>query len=117
MAEDELIKIMYGKNFSKKQIDKLKKLSEKYSTSLYDTVSELARRFFRSLFIHILTFIMVFHSYIRLSEEHGHTLGNILFSIGVLCIVYVILDLFAPLFQGYKARGVIKEIQRKDNSK
>ena len=117
MAEDELIKIMYGKSFSKKQIDKLKKLSEKYSTSLYDTVSELARRFFRSLFIHILTFILVFHSYIRLSEEHGHTLGSILFSIGVLCIVYVILDLFAPLFQGYKAMKVIKEIQGKDNSK
>lgn len=116
MSEDELIKIMYEKNFSKKQIDKLKKLSEKYSTSLYDTVSELARRFFRSLFMHILTFVLVFHSYIRLSEKHGHTLGGILFSIGVLCIAYVIFDLFAPLFQGYKARKVIKEIQRKENS-
>lgn len=117
MTEDELIKVMYEKSFSKKQIDKLKKLSEKYSTSLYDTVSELARRFFRSLFMHILTFVLVFHSYIRLSEEHGHTLGNILFVIGILCIAYIILDLFAPLFQGYKARKVIKEIQRKENSK
>ncbi|HAU5592081.1 TPA: hypothetical protein JD313_000962 [Citrobacter amalonaticus] len=117
MTEDELIKIMYKKSFSKKQIDKLKKLSEKYSTSLYDTVSELARRFFRSLSMHIFTFVLIFHSYIRLSEEHGHTLGNILFAIGILCIIYIILDLFAPLFQGYKARKVIKEIQRKENSK
>ncbi|EHG7582005.1 hypothetical protein SedNR2807_34380 [Citrobacter sedlakii] len=117
MNEDELIKIMYENNFSKKQVNKLKKLSQKYSTSLYETVSELARRFFRSLFMHILTFILVFHSYIRLSEEHGHTLQNILFSIGVLCLAYVIIDLFAPLSQGYKARKVIQQAQRKENSK
>ncbi|HGX5890838.1 hypothetical protein [Escherichia coli] len=112
MSEDELIKIMYKNNFSKKQINNLKKVSDKYSTSLRDTVFELARRFPRSLFIHIFTFIIIFHSYIRLSEETGHTLGNILFALGVFGITCVIFDLFAPLLQAYRAKKVVKAINK-----
>lgn len=115
MNEDELIKTMLNKKFSKKQIKNLKKISEKYATPLYDTIFELSRRFPRSLLIHVLTFFLIFHSYIQLSEKHGHTIGRILLSIGILCIIYLILDLFAPLSQGYKARKVIKEINKKDH--
>ncbi|EEW2614610.1 hypothetical protein [Escherichia coli] len=112
MSEDELIKIMYENNFSKKQINNLKKVSDKYSTSLYDTVFELSRRFSRSLFIHIFTFVIIFHSYIRLCEEHGYTLGHILFAIGVFGITCLIFDLFAPLLQAYRAKKVIKTINK-----
>lgn len=45
MNEDELIKLMYMNDFSTKQIHTLKKVSEEYSTSLYDTVSKLSQLF------------------------------------------------------------------------
>lgn len=112
MNESELIKIMYEKKFSTKQINTLKKLSVRYSTSLYVTVHELAGRFFRSLFVHIFSFAMVLHSYIYHSETRGYNLGGLVLSIVTLAIAFFIFDLFAPLIQGYKARKVIKAIQK-----
>ncbi|WP_368543488.1 hypothetical protein [Enterobacter soli] len=113
MNESELIEIMYEKNFSKKQIDNLKKLSKRYSTSLYVTVHELADRFFRSLLVHIFSFLMVFHSYIYHSKNQGHTFGGVLLAAGTLGVAYVIFDFFAPLLQAYKARKVINVIKNK----
>lgn len=106
---------MREKGFSVKQIDKLKKLSEKYSTSLNNTIFELARRFPRSLFLHIIVFFITLHAYIRFSKQHGYISWHIIFFIGILCITYIIFDLFAPLFQGYKARKVIKKIKTIEN--
>lgn len=115
MNDIELIKLMLENDFSNKQINHLKMLSEKYSTSLYDTVSELARRFLRSLFIHIFTFLLIFHTYIRFSKEYGYSFQGLLFHTGILFLTYIIYNLFAPLHQGYKAKKVIRKI--KCNSK
>ncbi|TBM20445.1 hypothetical protein EYY86_00165 [Hafnia paralvei] len=112
MSEDEFITLLYKNKFSKKQINNLIKLSEKYSTSLHDTVVELARRFLRSLLVHLFTFFLIVHSYIRFSKIHGYSLKGIIFFTGVICLMYAIFHLFAPLIQGYKARKTIKEIQR-----
>ncbi|EAS1760909.1 hypothetical protein Q6W56_004553 [Salmonella enterica] len=114
MSEEELIEMMHKNDFSWKQIDRLKRLSEKYSTSLYDTVLELARRFPRSLFLHIVVFFLTVHTYIRFSKQYGYLSWHIIFFIGVLCLMFTLLNLFAPLIRGYKARKIIKEIQRKE---
>ncbi|MCE9991699.1 hypothetical protein LZ633_06755 [Enterobacter asburiae] len=112
MSEDEIIKIMYEKKFSKKQIDNLLKVSKKYSTSLYEMVSELSQRFPRSMFIHFFILFLAVFSYIRYSHEHGHSLGGALASVITLGATYIVLNFFAPLLQGYKARKVIREIHK-----
>lgn len=113
MNDDELIIVMRKNRFSEKQINNLKKLSEKYSTSLYDTVFELARRFPRSLFTHIFVLLIVIYQYLNERKQEYYTSSNIFFHIGILCFVYLMIHIIAPLLQGYKARKVIKEIQRK----
>lgn len=112
MNEAKLIEIMYEKKFSKKQIDNLLKLSKKYSTSLYEMVSELSQRFPRSIFIHFFILFLAVFSYIRYSHEHGHSLGGALASIITLGATYIVLNFSAPLLQGYKAREVVREIQK-----
>ncbi|WP_148873182.1 hypothetical protein [Serratia marcescens] len=116
MSEDELITLMYKNKFSKKQIDNLIKLSEKYSTSLHETVIELARRFLRSLFVHLLTLFLTIYSYIQLSEKNGHSLGIIIFFTGLLCFFYGVFHVLAPLAQGYKAKRTLRDIQKKEKS-
>lgn len=116
MNEDELIKLMYMNDFSTKQIHTLKKVSEKYSTSLYDTVSKLSQLFFKSLFLHILAFVMLFHTYLRYSEQQGHNTTMLIGCLGTLVVTYIILDFVAPLFRGYKARKVMKEIKKRTQS-
>lgn len=112
MEEEKLVTIMSDYGFSKKQINNLKKVSDKYSTSLHDTIFELSQRFSRALFIHIFMFILIFLSYIRLCEERGYTLGHVLFSISIFGITCIICDLFAPLLQAYRAKKVIKVINK-----
>lgn len=113
MKEDELIKIMYGKKFSKKEISNLKRVSEKYSTSLFETVLALSQRFFKSLFLHILAFVMLFHTYLRYTQQQGHNFTMLIGCLGTLAITYIILDFIAPLLRGYKARKVMKEIKKR----
>ena len=117
MSEDELILVMRENGFSKKQIETLQKLSKKYSSSLHETVVELARRFPRSLFVHVFVFIIVLFTYIRDSGQAYYTSWYLLLYVGVLSIACVIFDFFAPLPRGYKARKVIKEIEMKESSK
>ncbi|EMM4085242.1 hypothetical protein WAC87_003175 [Shigella flexneri] len=112
MNDDELISILYEHKFSKKQVINLVKLSEKYSISLYETVTELARRFPRSLFIHILVFLLIIYQYLHDCRQDYYTSWFILFYTGVLLLLYGIFDLFAPLLQGYKARKVVKAINK-----
>lgn len=116
MNENKLIEIMYEEKFSTKNITKLKKLSEKYSTSLYHIVSELSQRFFKSLFLHILSFVMLFHTYLRYIEQHGHNIAMFIGCLGTLAITYIVLDFIAPLLRGYKARKVMKEIKKRTRS-
>ena len=117
MSEDELILVMRENGFSKKQIETLQKLSKKYSSSLHETVVELARRFPRSLFAHVLIFLLIAYAYFRDSGQGYYTSWHLLSYVGDLCVMYFILDFFAPLFRGYKARKVIKEIKMKERSK
>ena len=117
MSEDELILVMRENGFSKKQIETLQKLSKKHSSSLHETVVELARRFPRSLFVHVFVFIIVLFTYIRDSGQAYYTSWYLLLYVGVLSIACVIFDFFAPLPRGYKARKVIKEIEMKESSK
>ncbi len=115
MNNDELLTIMRRNGFSEKQISNLNKLSEKYSTSLYNTVSELARRFPRSLFAHAFVFLIITYQYFNDIKQDYYTPSLIFLYIGTLCLIYLILHLFAPLLQGYKAKKVIKEFQRKNS--
>jgi|GEM_PF-3031098 len=116
MNEGELIKIMYDKKFSKREIYNLKRVSEKYTTSLYEIVLALSQRFFKSLFLHILAFVMLFHTYLRYSEQQGHNITMLIGCLGTLAITYIILDFIAPLLRGYKARKVMKEIKKRTQS-
>lgn len=115
MNEEELIILMLENNFSTKQIARLKKLSRRYSWTLYDTVIELGRRFPRSLFMHVFVFIIIFTTYINDSQQKDYDFWHSLLLIGTLCVAYVILDLFAPLIQGYKAWKVIKKSRQKQS--
>ncbi len=115
MNEKELIKIMFEEKFSKKQIDKLKKLSDRYSSSLHETVYELSRRFYRSLFMHVLMFFFVLFAHFLLGEEHRTAPERIIFSVCFLLFMYSIFHILAPLAQGYKARKVIKTIKKERN--
>lgn len=112
MNDDELISMLYKNKFSKKQVINLIKLSEKYSTPLYETVAELARYFPRSLFIHILVFLLIIYQYLHDCRQDYYTSWFILFYTGVLLLLYGIFHLFAPLLQGYKARKIIKTINK-----
>ena len=116
MNNDEIVVKMRRNNFSEKQIDNLKKLSEKHSASLYDTVFELARRFPRSLFVHTFVFLIIIYQYLTDIKQDYYKPSFIFLYIGILCLVYLMLHIFAPLLQGYKARKVIKEIQRNGKS-
>ena len=113
MSEAKLIEIMYMCKFSTKQISRLKGFSARRSTTLYDTVYELSRRFFRSLFLHVLMFFFVLQSHFLLSENHGTPMGRALFSLSFLCLIYLISNIILPITQVYKARKVIKEIHKK----
>lgn len=75
-------------------------------------VSELSQRFTRSIVIHSFILFLAVFSYIRYSHEHGHSLGGALASVITLGATYIVLNFFAPLIQGYKARKVMKEIKK-----
>ncbi|MFU2146158.1 hypothetical protein DVH07_05090 [Hafnia paralvei] len=113
MEEEQLIIFMQKNGFSKKQIDSLKKISKNHSTTLFDTVFELGRRFSRSLILHVFLFIIIIYTYLHDRQQDYYTSKYIFLYIGSLCIVYFIIHLFAPLIQGYKARKVINKIKQK----
>lgn len=115
MNENELIKIMYEENFSKKQIEKLKKISEQYSEPLFVTVHELAGRYFRLLFLHILMCYITLHSYLLLDRKEGHTAFDIVYSISFLSVMSFVIDLFFPFRLTYKARKVVQTIKKERN--
>ncbi len=104
MSDNELILIMQKNGFSKKQIEILKKLSVRYSTSLHETVAELARRFPRSVFTHLYVLSIVLFTWSYSKEVY--------LNLGIFVFCLIVIDFFAPLFQGYKARKTIKEIQK-----
>lgn len=113
MSENELIKIMYEANFTKKQIDKLKIYSDRHRMSLYSTVHENSRRFIRSLFMHILTFFFILLGHSLIKESNGTEFTRALFSLSILGLTYIIFYILAPLPLGYKSRKVIKITQKR----
>ncbi|EDF8720441.1 hypothetical protein GYD59_004568 [Salmonella enterica] len=116
MNEKELESVMFECGFSDKQIILLRKLSQKYSTPLLDTVTELSRRFPISLGIHIGMFFIIFFTYLRDIQSPSYNSGYLIVYVITLLFAYVILNLFAPLIRGYKARKVIRKIKKGDAS-
>lgn len=114
MEENELVVLLQENGFSKKQIDSLKKVSEMQSLTLYNTVNELARRFPRSLMLHMLVLFIVCLTYISDHDQEYYSPRYLLVYISVLCITFIIFHFFAPLYQGYKATKVLKKIKHSD---
>lgn len=111
MEENKLVILLQENGFSKKQIDSLKKVSKIQSLTLYNTVNELARRFPRSLILHILVLFVVCLTYISDHDQEYYSPRYLLVYISVLCIAFIIFHFFAPLYQGYKAAKIIKKIK------
>lgn len=114
MEENKLVILLQENGFSKKQIDSLKKTSKMQSLTLYSTVNELARRFPRSLILHMLVLFIVCLTYISDHDQEYYNPRYLLVYISVLCITYTIFHFFAPLHQGFKAAKVIKKIKHLD---
>lgn len=114
MEENKLVILLQENGFSKKQIDSLKKVSEMQSLTLYNTVNELARRFPRSLILHMLVLFIICLTYISDHDQEYYSPRYLLVYISVLCITFITFHFFAPLYQGYKAAKVIKKIKHSD---
>ncbi|KAA1047228.1 hypothetical protein [Pseudocitrobacter sp. 73] len=112
MNEEKLISILIQYGFTKKQVYNLQRLSVKYSTTLEESVFELARRFNRSVFTHVFVFIIVAFDYCHNLREYN-SLSFFVFHLVMLAFCFIAIDFFAPLFQAYKAKKVVRHINEK----
>lgn len=110
MDDNKTSTLMLENGFSERQVKKLKEKSIQRSTTLFNMIHELEKRFYRSLFMHIFVSMFVLYAYYNDSKQDYYSPKYIFLYIGVLCIAYFTINFFAPLTTAYKAKRLIINI-------